>query len=365
MFFAVLTKSSYLREVVSNFELNKEGLKHFGLQQIPKRSSISDANRNRDSSIFGYFYQLLYQHYKSILSDSYIFLAIQGEIAPNRVEIFDSTTIRLFKDIFKTTGRIPINGRRKGGIKAFSKITLSECVPNFICLKSAATNEKVFLKKLQLAKGTIAVFDKGFQKFDQYQEWSDQEIFFVTQANKNIRFRTLEILPIENNYEDGIHRDSIIELSYKKGKKYCSTIVRLVNYIDPLTGKEYSFISNLMDVKAQTICDLYKNRWVIEPLFKQIKQNFELKYFLSESEEGIKTQIWIAMILNLLFAVLHKKIKEAISFSTLVKLAAKNCSSYVSFIDFIRRATVKKQKVEIIQLALFDNQGNVILNNST
>ncbi len=103
---------------------------------------------------------------------------------PKKVEVFDSTTVTLFKEIFKACGRLPKDGRKKGGIKAFTKITLSERVPNFICLKAAATNEKVFLSSLDLAKGTIAVFDKGFQKFRQYAEWTKNGVFYLTRMNK-------------------------------------------------------------------------------------------------------------------------------------------------------------------------------------
>jgi hypothetical protein len=109
-----------------------------------------------------------------------------------------------------------------------------------------------------------------------------------------------------------------------------------VTYRDPLTGTILQFLTNLMDLKGLTVALLYKNRWVIEVLFKQIKQNFELKYFLSDSENGIKIQIWMALILNLLFAVLHKRIKEAEDFSTMVMVAAKNLCSYINREKFLK-----------------------------
>ena len=108
-----------------------------------------------------------------------------------------------------------------------------------------------------------------------------------------------------------------------------------MTYSDPESGEIPEFITNLKGLNALTIALLYKNRWVIEVLFKQIKQNFELKYFLSESENGIKIQIWVALILNLLFKVLHKRIKEAEDFSTMVMIAAKNLCSYFSLERFL------------------------------
>lgn len=114
-------------------------------------------------------------------------MKINGEVLPSIVEIFDSTVVTLFKEVFKACGRMPKDGHRKGGIKAFTKITLSERVPSFICLKAAATNEKVFLSFLDLAKGTIAVFDKGFQKFALYADWTANGVFYLTRMNKHMQ----------------------------------------------------------------------------------------------------------------------------------------------------------------------------------
>jgi IS4 transposase len=133
----------------------------------------------------------------------------------------------------------------------------------------------------------------------------------------------------------------------------------MVAYIDPASKKELVFVTNLFAFKPLTISILYKKRWMVEPLFKQIKQYFELTYFLANSEEGIKTQLRMAKILNLLFTVIHKMTKEAVDFSTMVKLAAKNLYRYVNLIAFIknpknvRKAT--RENIGIIQLLIFEN----------
>ncbi len=302
----------------------------------------------------------LYKHFKPFFSDSFLNELINKEIKPSDVQIFDSTTVSFFIDIFKNVGRIPLNGKMKGGIKAFTKIILGERVPNFICLKAASTNEKIFLKSLELSPGTIAVFDKGFQKFSQYAQWTAAGVYFVTQLNKNCKFKILKNLELEQISEDGVVRDSVIELTYfcPEKRENIGVECRMVAYIDPISKKELVFVTNHFEIKPLTVSLLYKNRWVIEPLFKQIKQNFELSYFLADSPEGIKTQIWIAMILNLLFTVIHKMIKEAEDFSTMVKLAAKNLYSYVNFIGFIkdpkivRKAT--RENIGIIQMSIFE-----------
>lgn len=339
MCYGVLTGSSGMREIIKGFELIGNKLHHIGLSKIPKRSTVSDANTKRNSDVFRDIYLKMYAYYKDLLSDSYLKELINKEIDPKGVDIFDSTTVTLFKDIFKGCGRLPENGRKKGGIKIFTKINLGERIPNLIILDNASTNEKAFLNKIPLQSGNIFVFDKGFQKYSQYEEWSRACVFYVTRLNENATFKIIEQLPLTHFAEDGVHQDCIIELNYtcEKSKKVEVHVARMVAYIDPCTKNRLVFISNLFGVSPLTICLLYKNRWVIEPLFKQIKQNFELNHFLSDSEEGIKTQIWMAMIMNLIFTVIHKMTKEALEFNTMVRLASNNSAVYVDFISFVRK----------------------------
>ncbi len=362
MFYAILTGSSSLREVIANFALMGNKLAHCGISNVPRRSSISDANAHRQAPVFAQLYQALYLYYKSYLSDSYLSMPINAEVDPDKVEIFDSTTITLFKEVFKGCGRLPEDGRKKGGIKAFAKLTLSERVPNFICLKAAASNEKMFLSTFKLQTGTIAVFDKGFQKYSRYQEWSEQGAYYVTRANKNITFEVVAQRALLESTIFGVQMDADILLEYvdKDTGEVKKTKARLVAYIDPVSKKKLVFLSNMFEVSALTICMLYKNRWIIETLFKQIKQNFELTYFLSDHPEGIKTQITIALILNLIFTVIHKMIKEAESFSTMRSIAAKNASSYVAFVAFLRSSgrftTEILADIGKVQLEMFDIQ---------
>jgi hypothetical protein len=370
MLYGILTGHSSLREIGLNLTLMGDGLAQCGVKSVPARSSISDVNRDRNANVFGDLYLSLLQYFAPELSDSYLHMIINGEIDPKMVEVFDSTTVSLFKDVYKNCGRIPENGQKKGGIKTFTKITLSDRVPNFICFKAASTNEKQFLAQLELPIGTIAVFDKGFQSYQQYQQWNDAGIFYVTRLNENATFKILKIHELEEISEHGVIQDADIELAYickTTGKKE-TVVARMVNFIDPETGEKLHFLSNLPEAKALTICMLYKNRWTIEPLFRQLKQNFELTYFLSDSPEGIKTQIWIALILNLLFTVIHKTIKEAIDFATMVKLVAKNAFCYVKFIEFFKDPMMlqkrKAHNLGIVQYDLFKKTKGGIFENS-
>lgn len=270
LFYAVLTRNSSLREVCKNITLIAKKLLYVGLKKLPCRSTLSDANNKRDSNFFASLYTGLYLYYKSSLKTNW--LPIGGEVDPSLVEIFDSTTITLFKEVLKGAGRNPIDGKKKGGIKAFTKMNLSEGVPDFVCMKAACTNENTFLKVLSLPEGGIAVFDKGFNRYRYFDEWTKSNRFFVTGLKDNANYKVLS--QYDTEAFDDVIEDQKVELTFKdKNKDVCRTALRLVTYHDPATGETLRFLTNLMGHTAMTIALLYKNRWVIEVLFKQIKQS--------------------------------------------------------------------------------------------
>ena len=227
-------------------------------------------------------------------------------------------------------------------------------------LRDASTSEREFLDELPLSRGTIGVFDKGFHKYEQYDAWDKAGVYYLTRANQNARFEILGHLDVPDIQEDGVQRDMRVKLNYtdKQGEKQ-HTQSRMVSYIDPVSKKKLVFLTNLPEsVSANTISMLYKNRWTIEPLFKQIKQNFELTYFLSDSREGIQTQIWVALILNLIFTVIHKQIKEAVSFMSMVTLYANNANAYLNIYKIIKEYELwiktAKRDIKNVQLCIFE-----------
>lgn len=374
MMFGVLTKCSTLREICKNILFLGTKLIYCGLVNPPKRSTFSDANAERGHEVFGEIYYRLYAHYRSFISDSHLAMSINREVNPEKVEVFDSTTITLFKEVLKGAGRNPVDGKRKGAIKAHTQARLSDMVPHFIHFTAGASNDKDFLKVMELPEGSIGVFDKGFHNYAKYQQWNKSNRFYVTRLNDNTKFKVIEQLPIEHFHEDGVISDQLIGLSYKcKNEKAMKKVkARLICFIDPVSGKKLAFLTNMFEAKALTVCLLYQNRWFIEVLFKQLKQNFDrptrLTYFLSDSENGIKIQIWVALILNLLFEVIHSQIKEAEDFATMVKVAAKNLCSYVSLVKFLINPFAewlkeKEKELNKMQLNLFEpDEGGAFAN---
>ncbi len=361
MLYGVVGKLESLNGLIRSLPFLGKALIYFGITELPARSTFADANRNRKSDVFGKLYSLLVEHYKNQLSGSYLSGLIDKKIDMKRVKIFDSTTFTLFVDVFTGSGRNKIEGKKKGGIKAHVLLSLHSLIPEIVWMSAASKNDKDFLGQLKPLKGEIYVFDKGYVNYNYYYNWTEMGVFFVTRLNDNASYEVIEQKTIlERDAEiDGILTDQIISLKTDKGPLKA----RIITLKSLTTGKTYTFVSNLFNVAATTIAKLYKNRWEIEPFFKQLKQNFELKGFYSDSKEGIKTQVWIAMIANLIFTVIHRQIKQAESFSAMVQMARVNLGSYIRFIDVlkIKYWRANEKNIEKIQLNLFQQWEGVVL----
>lgn len=361
LLYGVISRCDSLSSLCKSLQFLSTKLQYLGISKLPAKSTLSDANKNRDSAVFGTLYNLLYLHYRSLLSEGYIAMFIDDEINPDRVEIVDSSTISLFVDVFKGAGRTPINGKKKGGLKLHTKLPLSSVVPDVIVLSEASQNDKTFLVgrqagQLNVVPGQIYLFDKGYVHYELWDQWTKSGVFYLTRLNDNASY---EVLTGQQNdviqYADGgIISDQVIQLG--------PTQARLVTYVDPETGNVLKFITNLVDCKADTVCLLYKCRWSIEVLFKSIKQNFELNPFYAESEEGIKTQVWVALIANLVFRVIHRQTKENELFTTIVSMASRNLGSYTSLVKLVSEdyPVAENRNIEKVQLELFATvQGGV------
>jgi hypothetical protein len=331
MLFSTFAHCSSLREVAGAMLGLKGKTNHFQLKNIPHKSTLSDANARRSYQVFQDIYYSLYNKYQNILSDSR-----QSYAWENRLEIIDSSTISLFKDILSCVGRDPSNGKRKGGIKVHTQINLQENVPKLIWFSAATTHDKQFLKRLHLEKGKIAVFDKGYNDYKVFDEFTNNEIFFVTRLKSNASYESITENDIPNYIDNGVLKDQIIRVDVKENNKYLKTTeLRRVVYWDDENKKCFEFITNLIGMNAGHIALIYKKRWQIELLFKQLKQNFPLKYFLGDNENAIKIQIWCTLIVNLLLSVIHKKIKRRWAFSNLASFCRLHLFNYIHLIKFL------------------------------
>ena len=330
MLFCSFSKCTSLREI-SGAMLGLSGkTSSFQLNHIPKRSTLSDANKKRDVLVFENIYHQLLKQYGGFLSDSRI-----KDVIKKQIKIFDSSTISLFKAIMGCVGRHPKNGKRKGGIKVHTVVNADEMVPSLVWFSEAKTHDHNFLEKLKCDENTIYVFDKGYNDYKAFEHFTDQKTGFVTRIKDNASYISIEKLDIGERIHNGVLADEIIEIDVKKGKEISKLRLRKVTFYDRVNKREFEFLTNLFDLRADLIAALYKLRWQIELLFKQLKQNFPLKYFLGDNENAIKIQIYCVLIVNLLLSVVKKKLKRSWAFSNLVSFCKIHLFNYINLMKFL------------------------------
>lgn len=357
LLYGVITRTNSLQSLCKSLLFLEDKLLYMGIDKLPPPSTLSDANIKRNSEVFGEIYRLLLEHYKDCLFGTDFSLPINGEVDPADVKLLDATTITLFVDIFRAAGRPPLNGKQKGGLKIHAQMPLGSGVPDLVRITEASSNDRNFLGQLHPTPGIIYVFDKGYLSFFVYDRWTKEDVYYVTRLNENATYNVLESTAYDllEYTSGGVIRDEIVEFTLLKQE--VGLKARLITYKDPFTGEILQFFSNMFHLKASTIPMLYKNRWSMEILFKRLKGNFELRYFYSDSSEGIKSQIWIALIAHLLFSVIHKQVKESEQFVTLVAMASNNLGSYICFISLVttrQKLTASQRDVKQIQLDMFD-----------
>lgn len=327
MLFAALSGVTSLRELTTVMLACEGKINHLNMQHFPRRSTISDANRSRPSEVFGAIYYQLLGRYRCFLSDS-----SSHSPAVDNLKIIDSTTISLFSDILKAPGRPRLDGRRKGGIKVHTMISALEDVPQLVRFSSAARHDHSFLEALELPEGSFVVFDKGYTDYGQYYRWSQQQVSFVTRQKDNAVYESVAENELDESIAPAVLKDEQIRLTHKAD----TFILRRIAYYHAGQDRTYVFLTNNMDLPADTIAEIYKNRWQIETMFKRLKQNFPLKYFLGDNQNAIEIQIWIGLIAQLLMVVVQRKAKRRWAFSNMVSVIRYHLMSYIDLFSFLR-----------------------------
>ncbi len=350
MLFCVFAKCTSLREV-SGAMLGLSGkTKHFKLNHIPYKSTLSDANKRRDFEVFGYIYNYLLKQYGHLFSDSRI-----KDVINKQIEIFDSTTISLFQDILKCVGRKPKNGKRKGGIKVHTIINVDETVPKMVWFTHSSRNDHYLLEKLKPNDNTIYVFDKGYADYKVFNKFTEAGAGFVTRKKESAVYDIIEQQEIEEHIHSGVLEDTIIEITVKEDHRLSKLKLRKIKFYDRNIKRTFEFLTNLFEMRPDLVAAIYKLRWQIELLFKQLKQNFPLKYFLGDNENAIKIQIYSALIANLLITVIQQRLKRRWGFSNLVSFCKIHLFNYIHLMRFLENPDKDwlKDKNNSIQLSLF------------
>lgn len=335
MLYAVIQRFDSLREIETSMTAEVRKLHHVGIDTVPKRSTLSDANARRSEKFFEEVYRDLYAANKDILSSDSRRNGTEEWI--KQLRIIDSTTISLFSNaIFKGVGRHPKTGKKKGGIKVHSVIHANEGVPCDVRFTSAATNDSFMLAPSHYSHNEIVALDRAYINYAKFEELTDRGVVYVTKMKSNLNYEVLVDCMHQNPQGLMEYREQVVFFR----KDGINHIARIITYVDIKKGKKpklISLLTNDFDMPLETIVAIYRRRWQIESLFKQIKQNFPLRYFYGESANAIKIQIWVTLIANLLLSVLQSTLKRRWSFSGLATIVRIVLMYYLNLEKFLNQ----------------------------
>ena len=332
MLYAVIMRFDSLREIEAAMTAEVRKLHHIGIDKVHKRSTLSDANARHSEKFFEDVYRDVYQSNREKLSSDSRRNGTEEWV--KRLRIIDSTTITLFSNvIFKGVGRHPKTGKKKGGIKVHSVIHANEGVHCDVRFTSAATNDSFMLAPSHFQHDEIVALDRAYINYEKFEELTQRNVVYVTKMKKNLKYETLVDCMDMNPDGRMEYREQVVVFR----KDGVSHIARIITYVDIKKGKTpklVSLLTNDFDMSMETVVAIYRRRWQIESLFKQIKQNFPLRYFYGESANAIKIQIWVTLIANLLLSLLQISLKRRWSFSGLATMVRIVMMEYLNMNNF-------------------------------
>jgi hypothetical protein len=307
--FAQLTFRDSLRDIEICLRALKPKLFHAGFRGVIARSTLADANEKRDWRIYADLAQLLITRARQLYAEDDLGLALQ-EV----VYAFDSTTIDLCLNLFPWAHF----RRRKAAVKLHTLLDLRGNIPCFLRVSCGKMADVQALDDLVLEAGAFYVMDRGYIDFRRLYCFPQSLANFVTRAKKNLNYRCQSSRPVDK--AAGLRADQTIRLRGAKTARQYPTSLRRIAYYDADTNKRLVFLTTNFDLDAQTITQLYKCRWQVELFFKWIKQNLRIKAFVGTSENAVKTQVWIAVSVYVLVAIIKKELKIKRSLSDILQI---------------------------------------------
>jgi transposase len=344
MAFAQLTYRESLREIVTCLGAMQNKLYHLGFRSHISRSTLADANENRDWRIYADFAQLLINDARKLYSDEDFAIELD-----NTIYALDSTTIDLCLSLFPWASF----RKHKGAIKLHTLLDLRGNIPFFIKITDGLVHDVNILDELIPEPGSFYIMDRGYLDFARLYYLQQYSSFFVIRAKSNLQFRRLYSHPIDKS--TGIKCDQTILLTGFYPSKDYPDKLRRVKYYDNVNDKNLTFLTNNFILPALTIAKLYKSRWQIELFFKWIKQHLRIKSFYGTSENAVKTQIWIAISIYVLVAIVKKQLKIAMPLYTFLQILSVSVFEQVHILQLVRNPIYRNNEGHISnQLNLFD-----------
>lgn len=344
MAFAQLTYRTSLRDIEICLNSFKSKLYHMGIRGSVARNTLAQANQNRDWRIYADFAAVLITRARKLYSEDSF-----GIDLDQTVYALDSTTIDLCLALFPWA-RFRKN---KGAIKLHTLIDLRGNIPCFIHVSVGKMHDVKALDHLPMEAGSFYVMDRAYIDFTRLYAFQQNMAYFVTRAKKNIQWQCREQHPVDKTM--GLLKDQSIALTGQKSATQYPLPLRRVQYLDPETKKRLVFLTNNFVLDALTIAKLYKCRWQVELFFKWIKQHLRIKAFYGTSENAVKTQVWIAISVYVLVAIVKKELRLDRSLNEILQILSVSLFEKNSdFQAFLQHSDPDKEGHHHNPLPLFD-----------
>ena len=309
MAFAQLTYRESLRDIEACLSAQSAKLYHMGFRQPVRRATLADANESRDWRIHADFAQRLIAQARRLYAEESL-----GADLKETVYALDSTTIDLCLSMFPWADF----RSAKAAVKMHTLLDLRGNIPTFIHVSNGKLHDVNVLDLLTPEAGAIYIMDRGYIDFARLYLLHQAGAFFVTRAKSNLKAH--RVYSAASDRSAGVIADQTIALDGPQSSRDYPDHLRRIRFRDPQTGKTLVFLTNRTVLAALTICDLYKSRWRVELFFKWIKQHLRIKRFYGTSENAVKTQIWIAVSVYVLVAIVRKRLRLEVSLYTLMQV---------------------------------------------
>jgi hypothetical protein len=344
MAFAQLTYRESLRDIEACLRVQKSKLYHMGIWSSVSRNNLSHANETRDWRIYADFAQVLIRIARELYADDDFGLELK-----QAVYAFDSTTIDLCLALFPWAKF----RKTKSAVKLHTLLDLRGNIPVVISITNGKINDVNALDDLIFEVGAIYIFDRGYVDFSRLYRIHQARAFFVTRAKRNFVFNRISSRPVEK--EIGIRSDQIITVKGFYTQQGYPEKLRRISYHDAKTKKRFVFLTNNFTLPAIVIAELYKCRWQVELFFKWIKQHLRIKAFYGTSENAVKTQVWIAISVYVLVAIVKKKLNLDQSLYTILQILSVTQFEKTPILQVFSSSAYKIEDIHT------DNQLNLLL----
>ncbi len=309
MAFAQLTFRESLRDVEACLRAQNKKTYHMGIRGSISKSTLADANENRNWHIYSDFAHALIEIARPLYVEEDLGLELD-----NTIYAFDSSTIDLCMSVFPWA----LFRSTKSGIKLHTLLDIRGNIPTFIYISDAKLHDVNVLDILTPEPGSFYIMDRGYVDFKRLYDLNNVGSFFVIRAKSNTNYNRRYSHEIDKS--GGLKCDQTVVLTGVKAVRDYPAPLRRVKYYDQETDKTLNFLTNNFTISAKTVADLYRKRWQVELFFKWIKQHLRVKSFFGTSENAVKTQIWIAISVYVLVAIVKKRLNIEASLYTILQI---------------------------------------------